>query len=43
MERDQELPFGDISEVPSELTTTNALLRMLEGLAFRSVGYRKSK
>ena len=26
---------SDISEIPSELTTTNALLRMLEGLAFR--------
>ena len=35
MGKDQELPFLDISEIPSELTTTNALLRMLEGLPFR--------
>ena len=35
MGKGQELPFLDISEIPSELTTTNALLRMLEGLAFR--------
>ena len=35
MVKDQELPFIDISEIPSELTITNALLRMLEGLAFR--------
>ena len=35
MGKDQELPFLDISEIPIELTTTNALLRMLEGLAFR--------
>ena len=35
MGKDQELPFLDISEIPSELTTTNALLRMVEGLAFR--------
>ena len=35
MERNQELPFKDISEIPIKLTCTNALLRMVEGLAFR--------
>ena len=35
MQGDQELPFEDISEIPDELTTTNAILRVVEGLAFR--------
>ena len=35
MERNQELPFEDISKTPIELTATNTLLRMVEGLAFR--------
>ena len=35
MDRNQELPFKDISQTPFELTATNTLLRMVEGLAFR--------
>ena len=35
MDRNQELPFEDISKTPTELTTTNTLLRVVEGLAFR--------
>ena len=35
MENRQELPFEDISKTPSELTATNTILRMVEGLAFR--------
>tara|TARA_B110000902_G_scaffold15632_1_gene18435 strand:- start:253 stop:780 length:528 start_codon:yes stop_codon:yes gene_type:complete len=35
MERNQELPFEDISKTPIELTATNTLLRLVEGLAFR--------
>ena len=35
MERNQELPFKDISQTPFELTATNTLLRIVEGLAFR--------
>ena len=35
MERNQELPFEDISKTPTELTATNTILRMVEGLAFR--------
>ena len=35
MGRNQELPFEDISKTPKDLTATNALLRMVEGLAFR--------
>ena len=35
MDRNQELPFEDISKTPTELTATNTLLRMVEGLAFR--------
>ena len=35
MENNKELPFKDISEIPIKLTCTNALLRMVEGLAFR--------
>ena len=35
MERNQELPFEDISKNPIELTATNTLLRLVEGLAFR--------
>jgi len=35
MNRNQELPFEDISKTPVELTATNTLLRMVEGLAFR--------
>ena len=35
MDRNQELPFEDISKTPVELTATNTLLRMVEGLAFR--------
>ena len=35
MDRNQELPFKDISQTPLELTVTNTLLRMVEGLAFR--------
>ena len=31
----QELPFEDISKTPTELTATNTLLRVVEGLAFR--------
>jgi hypothetical protein len=31
----QELPFADISVVPNNITATNTLLRMVEGLAFR--------
>lgn len=31
----QKLPFEDISKTPNELTATNTLLRMVEGLAFR--------
>ena len=31
----QELPFEDISKTPTELTATNTILRMVEGLAFR--------
>ena len=30
-----ELPFEDISKTPNDLTATNTLLRMVEGLAFR--------
>ena len=41
MGKDQELPFLDISEIPSELTTTNASLRMLEGLALDIAGLQK--
>ena len=35
MNRNQELPFEDISKTPVELTATNTLLRVVEGLAFR--------
>ena len=35
MENHQELPFEDISKTPTEITAANALLRMVEGLAFR--------
>ena len=35
MDRNQELPFEDISKTHVELTATNTLLRMVEGLAFR--------
>ena len=35
MDRNQELPFKDISQTPLEVTATNTLLRMVEGLAFR--------
>ena len=35
MDRSQELPFEDISKTPTELTATNTLLRVVEGLAFR--------
>jgi uncharacterized damage-inducible protein DinB len=35
MEDNQELPFADISVVPNNITATNMLLRMVEGLAFR--------
>ena len=35
MDRNQELPFKDISQTPLELTATNTLLRLVEGLAFR--------
>ena len=35
MDRNQELPFEDISKTPIELTATNTLLRLVEGLAFR--------
>ena len=35
MDRNQELPFEDISKTPVEITATNTLLRMVEGLAFR--------
>ena len=31
----QQLPFADISVVPNNITATNTLLRMVEGLAFR--------
>ena len=35
MDKNQELPFEDISKTPTELTATNTLLRTVEGLAFR--------
>ena len=35
MKRNQELPFEDISKIPVELTATNTILRVVEGLAFR--------
>jgi len=35
MYKNQELPFEDISKTPTELTVTNTLLRVVEGLAFR--------
>ena len=35
MDKNQELPFKDISKTPTKLTATNTLLRMVEGLAFR--------
>ena len=35
MDKNQELPFEDISITPNDLTATNTLLRMVEGLAFR--------
>ena len=35
MDKNQELPFEDISKTPNDLTDTNTLLRMVEGLAFR--------
>jgi len=35
MDKNQELPFEDISKTPNDLTATNTLLRMVEGLAFR--------
>ena len=35
MDKNQELPFEDISKTPTELTATNTLLRVVEGLAFR--------
>ena len=35
MDRNKELPFEDISKTPTELTATNTLLRVVEGLAFR--------
>ena len=35
MDRNKEIPFEDISKIPTELTATNALLRVVEGLGFR--------
>ena len=35
MDKNQELPFEDISKTPTELTATNTILRTVEGLAFR--------
>ena len=35
MDKNKELPFEDISKTPNDLTATNTLLRMVEGLAFR--------
>ena len=35
MKNNQELPFEDISQTPLEISAANALLRMVEGLAFR--------
>ena len=35
MDKNQELPFENISKTPNDLTATNTLLRMVEGLAFR--------
>ena len=35
MDRNKEIPFEDISKIPTELTATNILLRVVEGLAFR--------
>jgi hypothetical protein len=35
MDKNQEFPFEDISKTPNDLTATNTLLRMVEGLAFR--------
>ena len=35
MENNQELPFENISKVPNNISTTNTLLRLVEGLAFR--------
>ena len=35
MDKNQELPFEDISKTPTKLTATNTLLRVVEGLAFR--------
>ena len=35
MDKNQELPFEYISKTPNDLTATNTLLRMVEGLAFR--------
>ena len=35
MDRKKELPFENISKTPIELTATNTLLRVVEGLAFR--------
>jgi uncharacterized damage-inducible protein DinB len=35
MDKNQELPFEDISKTPNDLTATNTLLRIVEGLAFR--------
>lgn len=35
MDRNKELPFEDISKTPTELTATNTLLRVVEGLGFR--------
>ena len=35
MDKNQEMPFEDISKTPNDLTATNTLLRMVEGLAFR--------
>jgi hypothetical protein len=31
----KELPFANIAVVPNNITATNSLLRMVEGLAFR--------
>ena len=35
MDRNKEIPFEDISKTPTELTATNILLRVVEGLGFR--------
>ena len=35
MDKNKKLPFEDISKTPTELTATNILLRVVEGLGFR--------